>query len=155
MSKDTVGKASIELLAKEPDTKDPIELQREMTSEYEKDFYVCVERGKKNHTGDFYVIVVTKKERLMPNVLRLYFMDGFACPTPDYDQTVYKFHRAEERPELIWCIPSRDTCIMFLDNKTAIAPQEWSLLEYVLKFADRTLYKLAKTLNGEVINEHD
>lgn len=147
--KKTAGQIATDLMAKTPDTQDPIELQRTMTENYERDFYECVARGKTWATKDFYVVVLTKKERLLPNVLRLYFMDAKACPTPEYDQTVYKYHLAKDEPELLWCIPSRDTCLVFLDNKTAIHPSEWSLLENILKFEDKTLYKLSMQLNGD------
>ena len=65
MKRDTVGKISSELLQKEPETRDPIELQREIHKEYEKNIIDCIRRHENLYTGDFYLEVITKKERLM------------------------------------------------------------------------------------------
>jgi hypothetical protein len=85
----------------------------------------------------------------MQNVLRHYYYYRLSCPTPDYDQTVYKFTRATEIIEFIWVIPSRETCFTLKENASQVVPAEYGLLEFVLKFADGTLFKLAKSLNGE------
>jgi hypothetical protein len=79
---DTVGKISSELLKKAPDSRDPIELQREIHKTYEKDFYECLRRGRQQYTGEYYVVVLTKKERLMENVLRNYFLCRTSWPYP-------------------------------------------------------------------------
>ena len=149
MTRETVGKISSELLAKQPDSQNPIEIERELHKDYENNVYECIDRGKKDFLGDFFVVVITKKEPLMQNVLRHYFFCRLSCPTPDYDQTVYKFFRDTEIVELIWVIPSRDACFILKENSSQVSPVEFGLLEYVLKFADGTLYKLAKSLNGE------
>lgn len=149
MERPTVGKLAYDLSAKEPESRDPIELEREMHKDYEQHIYQCIERGKSSFADDFYIIVITKKEPLMPNVLRNYFSVRLSCPTPDYDQTVYRYHRVEDKIEFLWVVPSRDTCFVFKDNALQIAPEERGLLEYVLAFADGTLFKLAKKLNGE------
>jgi hypothetical protein len=150
MARETVGKVSSELLAKAPDTRNPIEIERTLHKEYEKEVFECIERGKKAFDSDFYIVVITKKEPLMQNVLRHYFLCRLSCPTPDYDQTVYKFTRATEIIEFLWVIPSRETCFTLTENIKEVVPAEYGLLENVLKFADGTLFKLAKTLNGEV-----
>lgn len=150
MPRETVGKISSELLAKQPASRNPIEIERELHKDYEKNIFECIGRGKKDFNDDFFVVVITKKEPLMQNVLRHYFFCRHSCPTPDYDQTVYKFTRATEIIEFIWVIPSRETCFTLKENSMQVAPAEYGLLEFVLKFADGTLYKLAKSLNGEV-----
>ena len=147
--KETIGKVSRDLSQKESPTNDPIELQREMQSDYEANFFQCVERGKKECIRDFYVVVITKKERLMHNVLRNYFGCRNSCPTPEWDQAVYKYHRSEERVEFLWVIPSRDTCKLFRENVLQIPGAERPLLGFILDFEDGSLLKLAKTLNGE------
>jgi len=147
--KETVGKLASQLLAKGPVSKDPIEIERTLHVEYEKNVLECVDRGKKDFPEDFFVVVLTKKEPLMPNVLRHYFFNRLSCPTPDYDQTVYHFHRANDILEFIWVIPCRHTCFSLKENVAQVAPAEYGLLEFVLKFADGTLWKLCKQLNGE------
>lgn len=149
MTKETVGKISSDLLQKESATRDPIELEREMHKDYERNVWECVDRSKKEFNGDFYVVVVTKKERLMPNVLRNYFMGRNSCPTPEYDQTVYKYSRNDDHIEFLWVVPSKDTCELMRDNALQIADDEKGLLYYVLSFYDGSLLKKSKQLNRE------
>ena len=149
MKRKTVGAASLELITKTPDTKSPIEQMQENLTNYESNIWECVERCKKDFPGDFYIVVITKNERLMPNVFRNYFYGRLSCPTPDYDQTVYKFKRKDNAPIFMWVIPSRDASIHLKENALYVAPQERELLKYVLAFEDGTLFKLAKELNGE------
>ena len=146
---DTVGKIALELMQKTPDSRDPIELERELHKDYEKNIYECKDAGKKIYNGDFFITVVTKKEPLMENVLRNMFIHRSSCPTPDYDQTVYHYSRKDRVLFFLWVIPSKDTCLLFKDNALEIVASEKELLNYILDFDDGTLYRLAKKFNGE------
>ena len=148
--KETVGKLSSDLLLKDVDTRDPIELQRVMHKDYEKNLYEAIENGKKSYPRDFFVVVITKKEKLMPNVLRNYFFTRETCPTPEYDQTVYHYHREGDVIEFLWVLPSKDTCVLFKNNVLQIAPEEKWLLEFILKDSAGELLELSKKLNGEL-----
>ena len=154
MARETVGKIATDLQAKKPETRDPIELEREMNKDYEKNIYECIARAKKDPTveKDFYIQVETKKERLLTNVIRNYFFYRNSCPTPNYDQILYRYTSSDEKIELIWVIPSRDTCHMMRENALNIANEEKELLSYVLDFSDGTLFKRAKKLNGEKLD---
>lgn len=145
----TVGQVSSELLLKTPDTRDPIELEKAMHSDYEKNIYECISIHKKIFTNDFYVVVITKKEPLMQNVMRNYFYARHSCPTPDYDQTVYFYDQENDIIEFLWTIPSKDTCLYLKENALLVDLAESELLRFVLNFADGTLFKIAKARNGE------
>lgn len=149
MTRETVGKISRDLSLKSPESHDPIELEREMHKDYEKHIYSCIDTCKKGYPADFYIVVIIKRERLMQNVLRNYFFGRLTCPMPDYDQTVYFFDRAKEQIQFLWVIPSKDACIVLKENAVQVVPEERELLKFVLDFADGTLYKLARQLNGE------
>ena len=92
MVKDTVGKISRDLLLKE-DKNDHsvIEQMQEQLSDYETNVAQAVAEGKRIYSGTFYLVVITKKEPLMQNVLRNYFFHRETCPTPDYDQATYRY----------------------------------------------------------------
>lgn len=153
MPDETVGKVSQKLLQQEPDTRDPIELEREMHKDYKSNLLSCVERAVSHYPDrDLYIIVDTKKERLLTNVIRNYFFYRLSCPTPNYDQTVYKYYYLKQTIEFLWVIPSRDTCILLQENMLHIAPEEQELLRFVMDFNDGTLLKIAKRLNGEQDN---
>lgn len=148
--KKTVGAHALELMQKAPESVDPVEIEREMQSEYLKNLIETVEDGRKKCTTDFFITVITKKEPLMQNVLRNYFAWRHSCPTPDYDQAVYHYRKNDEEIAFLWVIPAKDICHMFKENALQVAPEERALRDFVLSFADGSLYKLAKQLNGEV-----
>jgi len=146
----TVGSLSRDLLLK--DTKplhSPDEQMKEQLSEYEDNVNLCIKENKNKFTDKFFVIVITKKEKLMSNVIRNYFFARNSCPTPDYDQIVYKYDTKKDSIELLWVVPDKKTCIYMKSHTPLIDPSQFSLLSYVLRFADGSLFKLSKSLNNE------
>jgi hypothetical protein len=148
----TVGKIASELLAKTPDSIDPIEVEQTLHDNYEVNLLECFNNAKKDMQGDFFIVVITKKEPLMQNVLRNYFFARRSCPTPDYDQTVYHYKSEHDFLDFVWVIPSKHACLTLMDHKIDLVPEQWGLLEFVLQFADGTLYRKAKKLNNEAID---
>lgn len=147
----TVGKIASDLLQKAPESRDPIEIEREVHKDYEKHIVDAVERGKKLYHGDFYIQVLNKRERLMPNVIRQYFFPRQSCPTPDYDQTVYKYNKIGDFLEFLWVLPTYDAYMHLKENALLVAPEERWLLNYVLLDADGSLLRKAKELNNEQV----
>lgn len=149
MDRPTVGKLSSDLLSKVPDTVSPIEQMYENLTDYDRTLFQTVDYCKKIYPHDFFIVVLTKKEPLMQNVLRNYFLGRKTCPTPDYDQTVYHYKYSDEILEFLWVIPSRDTCQLFKHNALHINKSERDLLNFVIDFADGTLFRRCKKLNNE------
>ncbi len=147
--KRTVGDYAQELQQKTPDSRDPIELQREMQKDFEANIFQAVLDGKRKYFTNFFVIVITKKERLMHNVLRNYFTTRTSCPTPDYDQAVYFYNRTDDSIEFLWVLPSKDTCELLRDHALEVVPAERELRDFVLSFYDDTLLHKAKQYNNE------
>ncbi len=145
----TVGKLSADLLTK-ADPVNPIEQMRENLTDYERNIFECVDTHKKYFPGDFFVVVIAKKERLMQNVLRNYFLARLSCPTPDYDQTLYRYNRNDDVIEFIWSIPARDICFLLLENKERIPIEEYAILEQVINFSDGTYFRKARLFNHEL-----
>jgi hypothetical protein len=150
--KPTVGKVATDLLAKPEIQHTVIDQMRENLTDYDKNIFLCVEQAKKTFPGDFYVVVECKKERLLHNVIRNYFFARHSCPTPTWDQTVYKYHKDREWLEFLWVIPSQDACEYLTINKHYVAESEYELLKFVLSYNDGTLLEQAKKLNGEADN---
>ena len=97
-------------------------------------------------------MVLTKKEKLLENVLRNFFFSRSSCPTPEYDQAVYKIHKKIEKIQFIWVLPSKDTCQLFIENADIIAPEERLLLKFILLDWSGDLLRYAKELNNEQDN---
>lgn len=150
MNKPTLGSIVQDLSLKTPESQDPIEIQRELQKDYRKNLLEAANRGVKRYSGDFYIHVEKKAEPLLPNTFRHYFIDKQSCPTPNYDQDVYKYNRQKEEIEYLWTVPDRGTCFHLMENKHLVVPTEQWLLSFVVKFANGELYKLCKELNGEI-----
>ncbi len=147
--KKTIGSIVTELSQKAPESRSPIEIQREMQKEYMRELLQAVDRGFNRYPKDFFIHVETKKEKLLHNTFRNYFIDRQTCPTPNYDQSVYKYDREKGQVEYIWTIPDRETCHHLINNAQYVVKSEQELLDFVIKFANGSLFKLCKKLNGE------
>ena len=149
--RDTVGKVSLDLLTKSDYLDHSAhEQMQEQLHEYEKNIFECLSSGKKQYDGDFYIVVETKKEPKLNNVLRNYFFHRISCPTPTYDNVVYKYHRKNDQIEFLWVLPSKATYKMMLEHALEIAPEERELLQFIIDDANGTLLKKCKMLNGEI-----
>lgn len=147
--KETVGAQALKLMEKGHEKTDVIEQQRAMQEEWIKNILDAVETGKKEFIGDFYIHIETVRSRVLENVLRNYFIPRKSCPSPNYDQTVYRYASADENLEFLWVIPSKDACLMMRDHALEIDKSEHELLRFVMDFFDGTLEKRAMELNGE------
>ena len=150
----TVGALSSELLQQDT-VRDATagERMQQQLHDYESHIAECINTGKNNFAGDFFVVVITKRERLMPNVIRNYFIPRESCPTPTYDQIVYRFYRKDDMLEFVWSIPSMVAVKDIIRHQKEIDPSFYSLLKMVMDFMDGSLEKKAKSLNKEKDNE--
>jgi len=150
MTRDTVGKLSADLNKNAVDnTHSAHEQMKEQLSEYDYNLFICLKEAKKHFYGDFFVVVTTKKERLMQNVIRNYFFARNTCPTPEWDQTVYRYDHQSGDVFFLWVIPAKDVCQHIVMNALTLPPEERQLLEFVMQFHDGTLLKRAKKFNNE------
>lgn len=164
--KQTVGAIATELKSKADQALNPQEIQQATEKEYIDNLVWAVKHARKlvpcpndeckaicdkrdAMMGDFYIVGILKKERLLDNVLRNYFIPTLACPTPHYDQTLYRYRADKDDIEFVWVIPDKETCEIFKENKEKIVHEERSLLKFILDYHDGTLFRLCKKLNGE------
>jgi hypothetical protein len=148
----TVGQEALDIFQKGTYEASPIALQEEMLREYYQNLVDCALNSRKIHKGRFFIVVLTKNERLLINVFRNYFFARKTCPTPDYDQSVFRYDDIAESIDYLWTIPSQDACHHLLANASDVHKSERELLEYVVKFKRGELFRLAKKLNGEKPN---
>lgn len=148
MDKRTVGTLAQEV-QKNDAAPNAHEQMQEQLSEYDKNIFTCLEQGLSRYKSSFYIVVLTKKERLLSNVIRNYFFNRLSCPTPDYDQAVYRYDHNQKIIEFLWVIPSRHTCYMMKQYPLEIPSEEKQLLQFVMDFDAGTLYTKARLLNKE------
>jgi hypothetical protein len=149
MKRKTVGQESLELSQKTPDNISVLEQQEAMQQDYMKNLLEIIDTAYDKYPESFFVEVITKNEKLMPNVFRNYFVDRSTCPTPNYDQSVYRYNKVAGQIEYIWTIPSRDATAHLVDNQLIVHKDEKQLTEFCVMFAKGELFKLMKKLNGE------
>lgn len=110
----------------------------------------CKERPK--FDGDFYVVNLLKAEKV--GALRSFFFPKLACPTPTFDQIVFKYDHVKGDLKLIWSIPCKEACKyyqeMFIKHKNEIDPSEFALAENVIKFVSGEYDILCAKLNDEL-----
>lgn len=147
--KDTVGKIASDLMKQDDVAINPVEMQEEMLKDYEKNILLALNDAKKAYNSDCFIIVLTKREPLLPNVLRNYFSHRRSCPTPDYDQIVYHYDKLSDVLRFLWVVPSKESCKLLKDHAHELPPEQRDLLVYVLQFYDGTLLDYAKRYNGE------
>lgn len=147
--KETVGKITSDNFLKTPYSDDPIEIEREINKDYDEKLFKCVAETKKVFHGDFYIEGILKKEPILFKTLHHYFVGRASCPTPNYDQSVYRYNRLSEKIDFLWVIPDRGTCFYLRDHALEVVAEEKDLLNFILSFDDGDLLKLCKKFNGE------
>ena len=147
----SAGALAVELLEKEPEKNSIVDQQQAMQEDYIKELIACAQSFSKSNPGiDFFIVVLTKSEKLLPNVFRNAFLARKSCPTPNYDQAVYHYIHSRADIEFKWVIPCRDACFHLRENALMASYEERDLLKYVMMFSDGTLYNLCRYLNKEI-----
>lgn len=145
-----IGKIAEEV-AQKVDEKQPdvIEQTAENLTDYEKNIFKCFETHKDKFDGDFYIVVSTKADRILKNIMINYFSARKTCPSPNFDQTVYIYKRHDDLIDLVWTIPAPNVCIYLKQNALKLPKDHQEIIKFVLDFEDGTLLQKAKTLNKE------
>lgn len=132
------------------------EIRQGLLSEWDKN--VCEVIEKTRHqlpSRHFYVCVTTKREYLAKNTLRNYFESKYDCPTPQYEQVVYRIKENSHDWQMMWVIPNKEACEYLLFNRHRIPPEEHWLLNCVIAFSRGKLDQVAQKENGEPIQKLD
>lgn len=117
-------------------------------------FQACViqtiENGKKEFPHkDFYVDIVWKTKRDESYEIEYVGVAWQACPTPHYNQTVYKYNRAVDDVEILWTLPPEQECLDMYEHRNELDASEWPLLPYVMSFYDGSLFNLVNKKEKE------
>ncbi len=156
-TKKTVGEYSYELQQKPDEKINPIDLQRQIhqgnSSEdsFENQVRIAIDRGASTYEGDFYIVVLFRKERVkgLQNVLRQQFFHRKSCPTPEFDQTVYKFHRKDDHLEYLWSVPNWQWAHYMKENKLHFPLDQQDLIQHVDDFFTGKLDQICEKLNKQ------
>jgi hypothetical protein len=115
---------------------------------WEKNLLESIERGKKNIKDTFYIAVHFKYEKLIEQLTRDYWFVRRSCPTPTFDQVVYKYDKVKGL-QFLWTLPSREDCYAYKNNMLFVPDERKDVLRYVLDFFDGNLDELCMRENKE------
>ncbi len=147
--RETIGKIATDLMMSTPEEVPVTELGKDMLQDYMENLWITVDRGKKDYGTDFFIVVLQKKEKILENVVRNQFLYRRSCPTPTYNQSVFRYLFKDDELEYIWSLPDKDSCYMLRANALQVVSEERDMLKFVLDFFDGTLDNLAQIYNGE------
>jgi len=138
--KHTVGEEAVKRLMN-PDTGQGIvDTQREADKEYFEEIKKCIA----NHTSwdkPFYILTIHKKEQLLENVVRRYFFARQSLPTPQWDQTVWRYDPKNGDLQFIWVLPDENTAKWLAGNPQQVYKEHGELLQFVMDFLNKKLYR--------------
>jgi len=123
------------------------ELSERMNKNYMDTLKDTAIKGKDKYSGTFFVVVLTKKEKLIQKTIRNYFYARQSCPAPSYDQAVYSFDSASEDLRFLWMIPSKDLCNGMYAQRYNLELINDPLLPFVVGFVEGRLLDKAIGLN--------
>lgn len=150
----TFGQQYLEGIKAESGMAPAKDIRTGILSEWDQNIFELIEKTRKvEPSRHFYVCVTTKRELLAKNTIRNYFESKYACPTPQFEQVVYKVHKDSNDPRLLWVIPNQDACIYLKNNAAHVDPAEYELLQYVLDFSVGKLDQKAQIENGEIVEK--
>jgi hypothetical protein len=152
--KPTFGEQYLEGIAKDSGHAPVSEIRDGLLSEWDKNVLEVVQKTRAiEPTRHFYICVTTKREYLVQNTIRNYFESKYDCPTPSFEQVVYKIHKDGTNISLLWVIPNKEACIYLTKNANNVEIEEKQLLEFVLRFNKGEFDQLAQKENGEIIEK--
>lgn len=152
--KETFGEQYLKGIKSDSGTAPAKDIRDGLLSEWDQNVLELVQKTRAVlPSRHFYVCVTTKRELLAKNTIRNYFESKYDCPTPQFEQVVYKVHQAGTNISILWVIPNKEACIYLTMNAINVAPQERELLGYVLRFNTGELDQMAQKENGEIIEK--
>lgn len=99
---------------------------------------------------DFFIEVLTTREKVLVDTFRNRFAVKWACPTPHYSQIVFRFDCAKGQVSLLWAVPDVETCIVYLQNARDVHPSEHLFLSFIIAYHNGDLDKYCLSLEKEI-----
>lgn len=108
-------------------------------------------KGKQAFGPRFYIDIKHKNERLANEVERKIWIAKRVCPTPTYDQTVYRVDT--EGIHFLWHVPATYVAKQMYKDMLFIPDEEKELLGYVIDFFNGSLDDLCRKENNEKVSD--
>lgn len=150
MTRETVGKVISDTYATQQYGAELGEIQQDQFNRYMVRLKEFEEEGKQKFNTNFFIEIVPKRERLMPQILpRILGNVRQTCPTPFLDQDVYMYNKKDDVLEFLWTLPELNQCKRLKMDALRLDAFDRDVLKYVLDYESGVLFKLMKILNNE------
>jgi hypothetical protein len=132
-------------------TQDLLDTQKPAAVDYMQKLHKTVRSAVETYPGQPYVFVeaFTRKDKLMVRALVTEFFTRSSCPTPSFNQAVYRYDVKNGRLEFAWQLPSNKRCLHYLANPFSLDEGERLIIGYVHDLKSGALEQLAINLNNE------
>jgi len=146
-----------QILSKVSAKKDNTHCAQDQVDEELKDYpnqvLECLENGKKHFDSDFYIHVLFCLDRILDGAKKNIFAAQRSCPIPFYDQAVYKYHKKDEKLELLWIVPDIDLCKLYRYNVNLVPDDEKDLYKNIIDFYSGELAKREYFENNKILKK--
>lgn len=147
--RETVGAMSIKA-AQDQNQSDTWETTQQREKEILHNLHDFVEKKKVEHRSDFFIMLLSRREKILTNVIRdrLYCLK--ACPTPNYNQSLWKYHYLDDRLEFLWSVPPKEAVDFLSRYPIEMNDMCADVIKCVFDFIDGTLARKTRELNNLV-----
>lgn len=154
--RDTYGKVISDRLGKYELEDDVIEYRQQMEVDVINNIHGVIDSAKQSaiyQNKDFYVVLLMKVERIGQSP-RTYVFARRSCPTPTYNQSVWKYHHQVGTLEFLYNIPDKILYYHIINNsqKYLNDPECRDLARFVVLMESGELLEWVKKENGEKID---
>lgn len=153
MKRDTIGKIATDLQTNiiQESAHTISERIQAASPNYKAILHNAYLEGLKNKPNDFYIELCVKVEKLLWNVDPRWIPHvRDTCPTPCFNQSVYRYNKKDDCLEYMWTIPDIHSCVWMLQNALNLPDEQRELLNYVLDFKDGKLKQICLDLNDKL-----
>ena len=138
------------------DSDDVIEYRKAMEPEIVRNKHGTVAKALKldsYRNKDFYVCLLMKTERI-GGVPHTFTFARHSCPTPTYQQSVWKYHHRSQDLEFLWSIPEQTLYWYIYRNAPQFLkdPETRGLAQFVCLMESGELLKWVIKENGEKLD---
>lgn len=104
---------------------------------------------------DFYIVLVPTHERTAQMDPADFFFVRRSCPTPAYNQNVFKYHTSDKTIEFLWSIPRKAKYYQLYNNRNKYLtdPVLKSRTSFVVMMENGELEKWVAKENGEDLSK--
>jgi len=151
MKEKTAGQLIWENLERPSGPVNVIDQQQEMVKDYMEKFNKIIQENKSKFKDVLYLVILLKTDYLLPGLIRPFFFLRQSAPTPHYHQSVFKYTHNDDKLELLWTLPNKESCLYLYENAITLDENEKTLLQYIIDFYNGTLLQKAQLLNNEEV----